>query len=1454
MGGFLLVLPAHAATTDVTQLKITTAPQTGEAGMISTVFKVETENSSGDHVKVGPGSVTLNLTSDSVTGQFFDANFSTNTCTSSTSTLSMASSSYQKGFCYQDSTPGVHFITVTAQSQSWTKASQSFTIPFITNDQGGVTFTSIQDAVDHTTAGGTITLPAGTYSLTSELDINSGISISGQGDVTIQANNPSWDITNGGKYLFGLYGGILGSPISISNITFDCTSQCYGLNTYGQANVVLTDVTIKNSKGAALTVNGSTVTASDLDTSGNHWGAVNVDPGSGVTSPSSFTLSSGTLSEDTQIWSDGSNVTDTATVTVTAPGYTEYHKGGTNAFYVWSNRSLTDVATIPGTNGIPDFYTTIQDAITNASEGDTITVGAGTYAENIVLDKMLTLQGAGSGTDGTIITSGTGNGISVTASGSSSADPLLIKDIQVSGDTNGVYFDSKVSHIKLENVAILDNTSYGIEIHNSAIIDDLVLDNATASGNNVGFRVSTTGSVDGLTIASSSFDDNDIGLYTTANSASTTNQNDFTNVSISNTTFSNDANKGIYAEKLDHATFDDVTVDASGVSGSFASGFNINLKYGTYSNISIQNSSVSDSGTGDTTNGTGYDIEARDDGSYSSNPATLSGISINGGSVTDNQTGIRFGETGKNNAGPTDVTINGVSISGNITSAINNQTQATVDASGNWWGLANADPISLVLGTVTTSPWCEQVACTSTRSTNVFIDLNNNGSFDSATETGYTTITAALALVTATSSQTNIFVDSGTYDENLVINKPIDLHNDARDDDGNPVAVLDGTIQVTNSYGFPVDISGLEITAPDSSYGIYVHGVGEVNIYDNYIHDIGTSLVSGSAQAIDIEPGVNSISTIFINHNLITNVGSLDLVKGTGGTSAKGIYLGDSSGNSAIDGVTITNNTISSIFAGTTAFPAGRGAYGILDNYGGQTTNLKISGNTIHHLEGLWSHAIGLEADTPSAVVASNSISDLVDHKGNTDAVGVHFEDNPSASTATVSGNSFGSGVALGVDNTNGSSYVVTANDNWWNDPAGPTATDAAGISSDVTAGVYYINPGLTVLSNAVQNGNLTATSGDLDFVASASGAANLPSGVSTLTLSNSTVLNLSNNIATASGNTINLNGTAKDLTSFSSGNLTDRNLTTPVMVGSASVTVTKAVALKSGSASEPIHLLNSDLSNVDVVIPDSTTVLAPNGWDGKIQPPKSVSASGTAPSGFSVGGTVVEVGSPDGVLLFDQPVSVVLTGVTGDVGYLPAGSSTWVHITDQCSGTYDSPTAPSFPGECFRASNGNTKIYTYHFTSFASLSEVTTSNSSGGGGGYYQTTSTPTPTPSPAVSPTPSPTSTPAPRPSPVSAQANQSNVPPSSSSQSSIDSVELAQNLGGENNIQPTASPFTEGQQASILGAIGNIVALGTGQWWMAVLVLVLAALAVNGIIRRRYRNNIRVSDQLDDESHGE
>lgn len=257
---------------------------------------------------------------------------------------------------------------------------------------------------------------------------------------------------------------------------------------------------------------------------------------------------------------------------------------------------------------------------------------------------------------------------------------------------------------------------------------------------------------------------------------------------------------------------------------------------------------------------------------------------------------------------------------------------------------------------------------------------------------------------------------------------------------------------------------------------------------------------------------------------------------------------------------------------------------------------------------------------------------------------------------------------------------TIGATNNWW----GSTEPDfETVISGDVTHIPWYINSSRTILSSTVSGGTLTTDDEEVTVDAGEEeGEAALPAGVTELALGNSTSLDLS--------------------------------------AGTKVTGDRKEVTLKSGTDNTPVVLKNSTMSNVSVTIPDNTKISGPANWDGKIQPPKTEAPSGTAPAGFSVGGTVITVGSSNGTLLFDEPVELLLEGVTGTVGYKPAGSDTWIEITEQCEGSYNNPGEPSDDeGECYISNGTDTKIVTFHFTSFGSL-VTTSSESSGGGGGFY--------------------------------------------------------------------------------------------------------------------------------------
>jgi hypothetical protein len=349
---------------------------------------------------------------------------------------------------------------------------------------------------------------------------------------------------------------------------------------------------------------------------------------------------------------------------------------------------------------VPGDYATIQKAIDAASPGDVINVAAGTYTENIVIDKRLSLIGEGSSAGGTIITQYQGNigdskvgVVQIEASGISEAEPLLLKDIRIEPDQLAGISVGRLSEATDTNIAYL-------EMDNLHVVGT----NSDPGGEQErGFYVDLTSSVEHLFVTNCAFDDLAYGWYLHKEVSADTST--VRSVDVSNTTFNHNRLKGLYAEKLSDSTFTNCTVKENGFSSSgvpsyflpWLAGFDINLKAGAYQNISFVNCTFADNALGGAKEGAGLMIKARDDGSiYSAHPATLTNVTIEGSAFTGNERGIRFGEPGKNNTGPTGVVVRNAAIYGNrqvytgtdgsAYGGLINQTQAEVKAEENWWG------------------------------------------------------------------------------------------------------------------------------------------------------------------------------------------------------------------------------------------------------------------------------------------------------------------------------------------------------------------------------------------------------------------------------------------------------------------------------------------------------------------------------------------------------------------------------------------------------------------------------------------------------------------------------------------------------------------------------------------------------------------------------------------------
>ena len=338
-------------------------------------------------------------------------------------------------------------------------------------------------------------------------------------------------------------------------------------------------------------------------------------------------------------------------------------------------------------------FSSIQAAINAAHSGDTIVIAAGTYNESVNVNVAgLTIMGQGEVTiQGTFESDNrvsgslatwlqTAPGYSATATGTDgvniAADNTTLTNINIQGFEYGVHFRNDVSNTTLNGVDMAHDL--------------------------VGIEKATASDVSGLAVNGGSISDGLIGVeLNKVTGPSGIGDGIASGINISNTSFSDLDEKGIYAETLTDSTIDGVTMDnvgqyggvpSNGANGRSGDGIDLNLKAGTYQNVVIENFHLTDTGASSglgspQTNGGAIVIEARNDPSYASAPGQYTGtVSIHDGTIDGTtSTGIQVGEPGKANSQP-NVTVTNVNISGAQHSGtfgdISNETHSTLTVNG----------------------------------------------------------------------------------------------------------------------------------------------------------------------------------------------------------------------------------------------------------------------------------------------------------------------------------------------------------------------------------------------------------------------------------------------------------------------------------------------------------------------------------------------------------------------------------------------------------------------------------------------------------------------------------------------------------------------------------------------------------------------------------------------------
>ena len=197
---------------------------------------------------------------------------------------------------------------------------------------------------------------------------------------------------------------------------------------------------------------------------------------------------------------------------------------------------------------VPDDYPTIQAAVNAASDGDTIIVRGGTYTENIVVDKRLTIKSE-HGSDFTLVQAQNMHDhvFNVTA-GYVSISGLTI---QGANYFSGIYLGSDVSHCNIADNKVLDNM-YGIHLYSSS---SNIISNNNASNNWQGIRLLSSSS---NIISNNNAPNRHYGIYLYSSSSNIISNNNASNNNggiylsssssniISNNNFNSNKYYGIY--------------------------------------------------------------------------------------------------------------------------------------------------------------------------------------------------------------------------------------------------------------------------------------------------------------------------------------------------------------------------------------------------------------------------------------------------------------------------------------------------------------------------------------------------------------------------------------------------------------------------------------------------------------------------------------------------------------------------------------------------------------------------------------------------------------------------------------------------------------------------------------------------------------------------------------------
>jgi parallel beta-helix repeat protein len=346
---------------------------------------------------------------------------------------------------------------------------------------------------------------------------------------------------------------------------------------------------------------------------------------------------------------------------------------------------VNDDTTGPGPAGAdcanPDF-STIHDAVNAAVPGTTILVCAGTYNENVTLNKPLTLRGAQAGVDATtrnapgaesIVSGGSGNPFVIQGIGAGDSDVIDGFTITHSGSSAGIGVFAGSGHLFRDNVISGDTYAINGAYQGSTLYRNRV------ENSSIGFEANTAAHIDGVTVSSNRFENvANYAIHLISGGAAP-----HTGTLIKNNTDVGGTGNFMVLDNTDGATVTGNTVSNNAASALFFGGSN--------DNTLISNNRISGATSAVRLTTLFHAGEPNDD------------LTITGNVLDGNTRGV-FADAG---AVTSRLEIHGNAIAGNSTAGIESGGTIPVDAKENWWG-CNAGPggaCNGVVGPVDASPW-----------------------------------------------------------------------------------------------------------------------------------------------------------------------------------------------------------------------------------------------------------------------------------------------------------------------------------------------------------------------------------------------------------------------------------------------------------------------------------------------------------------------------------------------------------------------------------------------------------------------------------------------------------------------------------------------------------------------------------------------------------------------------